>query len=66
MSNTVICKTKNNYKKLFEDEGILYPEIKDLKSIEENSFVLTIGQTLVIMNGLDWKIFRQKILLRKK
>lgn len=39
MSNTVICKTKNNYKKLFEDEGILYPEIKDLKSIEENSFV---------------------------
>ena len=39
MSNTVICKTKNNYKKLFEDEGILYPEIKDLKSIEENNFV---------------------------
>ena len=39
MSKPVICKTKNNYKKLFEDEGILYPEIKDLKSIEENSFV---------------------------
>lgn len=39
MINLVICKTKNNYKKLFGDDGTLYPEIKDLKAIEENSFI---------------------------
>lgn len=39
MSKPVICKTKNNYKKLFGDDGTLYPEIKDLKAIEENSFI---------------------------
>lgn len=39
MSKSVICKTKDNYKKLFEDDETLYPEIKDLKAIEDNSFV---------------------------
>lgn len=39
MSKPVICKTKNNYKKLFGDDGTLYPKIKDLKAIEENSFI---------------------------
>ncbi|WP_296013761.1 hypothetical protein [uncultured Treponema sp.] len=38
MSKTVICKTKENYKKLFEDKDSLYPLISNLKSIEENSF----------------------------
>ena len=39
MSKSVICKTKDKYKKLFEDDETLYPEIKDLKAIEDNSFV---------------------------
>ena len=51
MGKPVICKTKNNYKKLFEDEGILYPEIKDLKSIEENSFVF---DNLTNLGDYEW------------
>ena len=38
MSKSVICKTKENYKKLFEEDNTLYPSICNLKSIEENSF----------------------------
>lgn len=38
MSKSVICKTKDKCKKLFEDENSLYPSINNLKSIEENSF----------------------------
>ena len=39
MSKSVICKTKDNYKKLCGEDGTLYPEIKDLKAIEENSLI---------------------------
>ena len=39
MSESVICKTKEKYKKLFEEDNTLYPLINDLKVIEENSFV---------------------------
>lgn len=38
MTKSVICKTKENYKKLFEEDNTLYPSICNLKSIEENSF----------------------------
>lgn len=38
MSKSVICKTKEKYKKLFEEDNTLYPSICNLKSIEENSF----------------------------
>lgn len=39
MSKSVICKTKNKFKKLFEEEDSLYPNIRDLSVIEQNSFV---------------------------
>lgn len=35
MSKSVICKTKEKYKKLFEDDNTLYPSISNLKAIEE-------------------------------
>ena len=38
MSKSVICKTKEKYKKLFEDDNTLYPLLNNLRSIEENSF----------------------------
>ena len=39
MSKTVICKSKEKYMKLFEENESLYSSISDLKSIEVNSFV---------------------------
>lgn len=38
MSKSVICKTKDKCKKLFEDDNSLYPSINNLQVIEENSF----------------------------
>lgn len=38
MSKSVICKTKDKCKKLFEDDNSLYPSINNLQAIEENSF----------------------------